>query len=83
MVDGRVFYHDLDPEMKGYKDMWEFLKSEFSPMYDLEETQTEGYCENTATKTYELDSEIHEDLEAVKNTASGLRHPGQSTEYNT
>lgn len=76
MVDGRVFYHGLDPELKGYSDMWKSIKDEFFPSKSKEKIASN--CENVQIKNYEVDPELKNDLESVKEATSGLENLGKS-----
>jgi|GEM_PF-3724167 len=77
MVDARILYQDLDPELKGYGEMWDFLKKELSSP-DSESKTCYCSCENTQMNSYELDPELKDDIESVKGAAEGF---GPSGEY--
>lgn len=79
MVDGRVFYQTTAPELDGYLEIWENLKS--SLFSASEETKQLNYSENPNMQSYDLDPELKGDIESVKGAAENFENLGKSTEY--
>ena len=79
MIDARISFQVLDPELKGNSEFLASIKDLFSSSATVE--RTDGAVEIPQAKNYELDQELSEDLKFVKGAAEGLEPLGDSVEH--
>ena len=81
MVDARIFACTLDSELKGNGELFSLIASELSNFFrkttvEAESTETEEF------KNYNLNSELQEDLNDLKDAVEALESPAMVKENN-